>query len=260
MQVFVINLPSATKRRTFQERQLQKLGLEYQIIPAMSIDDISEATYKKHYFDWQRPMRKAEVACYFSHQNLWHKVIRNGKPALILEDDALLSKHLPFLLTQVKNKNGIDLLNLEARKRKKMISKKFEEIGNHKLYKLLQDRTGSAGYILYPGGAKKLIQHEHENGIALADAHITSCNKLIAHQIEPAMVVQLDCCEFYGIYNADTQTLPNSSIWNQCHEKSDIRFKVKRIIAQIRLGLRQLGLITKSQRRHIIVQRNDMQW
>ena len=54
----------------------------------MSAEDISKDTYKKHYYDWQRPLRKAEVACYFSHRSAWDKVIKSKKPALILEDDA----------------------------------------------------------------------------------------------------------------------------------------------------------------------------
>ncbi len=73
MQVFVINLPSATKRRTFQERQLQKLGLDYVILTATGTDDITDEVIQKHYYDWQRPLRKAEMACYFSHRNTWQK-------------------------------------------------------------------------------------------------------------------------------------------------------------------------------------------
>ena len=65
MQIFVINLPSAIERRKFQKDQLTKLGLEYKILDATSIADINEATYIKHYFDWQRPLRKTEVACYY---------------------------------------------------------------------------------------------------------------------------------------------------------------------------------------------------
>ena len=83
MQIFVINLPSAIERRKLQKDQLDKLGLEYKILDATSVEDINEATYKKHYFDWQRPLRKAEVACYYSHRSAWNKVIKNRKPALI---------------------------------------------------------------------------------------------------------------------------------------------------------------------------------
>ena len=66
MQIFVINLSSATERNRLQKNQLTKLGLKYNILNAISAEDISEYTYKKHYHDWQRPLSKNEVACYFS--------------------------------------------------------------------------------------------------------------------------------------------------------------------------------------------------
>ena len=47
MNIFVINLTGAFERRQFQKQQLIELGLEYKILNAVSIDDISNETYKK---------------------------------------------------------------------------------------------------------------------------------------------------------------------------------------------------------------------
>ena len=104
MNILVINLPGAVKRRTFQEEQLLSLGLDYQILNALSVDDIDNETYKKHYSDWQRPLHKTEVACYYSHRLAWNKIIKSNQPALILEDDALLSRCVPELLPFLKKK------------------------------------------------------------------------------------------------------------------------------------------------------------
>ena len=98
MNIFVINLSSDVERRQFQKQQLSELRLDYKILNAISTDDINKETYKKHYFDWQRPLRNTEVACYFSHRSVWQRIINNNLPALILEDDALLSKCVPELL------------------------------------------------------------------------------------------------------------------------------------------------------------------
>ena len=139
MQIFVINLPDAVKRRKLQKDQLTKLGLEYTILDATSVEDISQATYKKHYFDWQRPLRKTEVACYFSHRAAWNKVIKSNKPALILEDDAIMSKLLPELLHSLNTIENTDLINLENRSRKKFVSRSSIDIGyNSKLLRLYQ--------------------------------------------------------------------------------------------------------------------------
>ena len=209
MQIFVINLPSAIERRKFQQDQLTKLGLEYKILDATSSDDISDATYKKHYFDWQRPLRKTEIACYYSHRLAWEMVTKSRNPALIIEDDAVLSSCVPELLDNLNEIDDSDLINLENRSRKKFVSRSYIEIDcNSKLYRLYQDRTGAAGYILWPSGANKLIQREKNSGIGLADAHITACHKLKAYQVEPSPIIQLDQCNIYSINNTNTKKPP----------------------------------------------------
>jgi glycosyl transferase family 25 len=251
MNIYIINLHSEKTRRNFQESQMQKLDLKHRMIFALSTEDIAEEIYEKHFYDWQRPMRKVEVACYFSHQKLWKRVLRENKPALILEDDALLSKNLPKLLQEVEGRNDIDMLNLEVRGRKKFVSKAYENILTSKIYRLYQDRTGAAAYILYPSGAKKLLNCQDKNGIALADAHITNC-KMKSYQIEPAMALQLDQCENYNIktnyINAST-----SSISQIQRKNSSLFFKIKRIYSQIKLGFKQIKLINISKKRLIKV-------
>jgi len=258
VQIFVINLPDAVKRRKFQKDQLTKLGLEYTVLEATSVKDISEATYKKHYFDWQRPLRNTEVACYFSHRSAWDKVIKSRKPALILEDDVILSIFLPELIDNLSKIKSIDLINLENRSRKKFVSKSYIGIAcNSKLLRLYQDRTGAAGYILWPSGANKLIQLEKNSGIGLADAHITACHALKAYQVEPSPIIQLDQCEEYGISNTYSHTVSKSTV-SACHNNSGgLYFIIKRLFYQLKLASRQLFILTKSQRRYISIRKSD---
>lgn len=261
MNIFVINLASATERREFQQRQLTQLGLEFEFINATTINDIDEKTYQKHYYDWQRPLQKAEVACYFSHRYAWKKVIQSNEPALILEDDALLSRSTPKLLAELADSKDTDLINLENRSRKKIIAKTGKKITcDSKLFRLYQDRTGAAGYILWPQGAKKLIQHEQQKGIALADAHIATCYSIRAYQVEPSPVIQLDQCEHYGIQNSVNNIAKNSTISSNYRLKGSWFFRIKRIYFQLKLGLRQLVLIAKVERRYIKIRKNDFVW
>ena len=258
MQIFVINLPSAIERRKLQIGQLVKLGLEYKILDARSVDDISKAIHKKHYFDWQRPLRKTEVACYYSHRSAWEMVIKSGKPALILEDDAILSKYLPKLLDNLNDIDNSDLINLENRGRKKFVSRSHLDIDcNSKLLRLYQDRSGAAGYILWPTGANKLIQHEKKCGIALADAHITACHTLKAHQVEPSPIIQADQCVIYGVTNAYTETASMSTINIDYKYKRSAFFIIKRALSQIKLAFWQLFILTKSKRRYISIRNSD---
>ena len=258
MQIFVINLPDAVERLKLQKDQLTKLGLEYTILDATSVKDISEATYKKHYFDWQRPLRKTEVACYFSHRSAWDRVIKSQMPALILEDDAILSIFLPELLDNINKIKSTDLINLENRGRKKFVSRSHMDIEcNSKLLRLYQDRTGAAGYILWPSGANKLIQLEKRSGIGLADAHITACHALKAYQVEPSPIIQLDQCEDYGISNSYSHTVLKSTVSSSHNNSGGINFIIKRLFYQLKLASRQLFILTKSQRRYISIRNSD---
>jgi glycosyl transferase, family 25 len=252
LNIFVINLSDAVERRQFQKQQLSELGLEYKILNAVSIDDISNKTYTQHYYDWQRPLRNTEVACYFSHRSAWNKIIKTNQPALILEDDALLSKCVPELLKSFTSKQNVDYINFEASGRKKFISKVGEGIVcNSKLFRLYQDRSGAAGYILWPSGAKKLLQYEEENGISLADAQIAHCNSLVSFQIEPAHIIQLAQCNYYGIPNIYSDAIQMSTVSQPNNSKVHAIFWVKRITAQAKLGVHILSLIIKSKRKYI---------
>ena len=258
MDILIISLPNAKERRDFQQNQLSKLGLEFEFLDATSIHDLNEATYKKHYQDWQRPLKTTEVACYYSHRRAWDRVIQFNKPVLILEDDALLSKCVPELLKGFADKENTDLINLENRARKKFVSRSGESIAcNSKLLRLYQDRTGAAGYILWPSGAKKLIQCEERKGIALADAHITACNNLTVYQVEPSPIIQLDHCEYYDIKNPISNNASDSSVSSRNNPKGGVFFWLRRIYSQVTLGIRQLILIIKSERRYISIKRRD---
>jgi len=258
VQIFVINLPSAIERRKLQKDQLTKLGLKYKILNAISTSDINEETYKKHYFDWQRPLINTEVACYFSHRSAWERVIKSREPALILEDDAILSKTLPELLISLNAIENTDLINLENRSRKKFVSNSNLDIGcNSKLLRLYQDRTGAAGYILWPSGAKKLIQFEKKSGIGLADAQITSCYSLLSYQVEPSPIIQFDQCKAYGIINSYINLSSKSTVSVSQNYKGGTYFIIKRLFFQLKLAFRQLFILTKSQRRYISIKNSD---
>jgi len=258
MDILVISLPSAKDRRIFQQEQLTKLKLDFEFLKATTTTDISKNSYKKHYYDWQRPLRKTEVACYYSHRNAWEKIIKSNNPSLILEDDALLSKCITELLESLSTKENVDLINLENRGRKKFISRSYESIEcSSKIFKLYQDRTGAAGYILWPSGAKKLIDHERRKGIALADAHITDCHTLQAFQVEPSPIIQLDYCEYYQIKNPINTSAIKSTVSSYNNTSGGARFIVKKLLKQLQLGIRQLGLIFISTRRYIKIRTQD---
>jgi glycosyl transferase family 25 len=128
---------------------------------------------------------------------------------------------------------------------------------NSKLLRLYQDRTGAAGYILWPSGANKLIQLEKRSGIGLADAHITGCHALKAYQVEPSPIIQLDQCKDYGISNTYSHTVLKSTVSTRANYRGGAYFILKRLLYQLKLALRQLHILTKSQRRYISIRNSD---
>lgn len=259
MNVLIINLPRHTDRLAFQQRQMDQLGLQYEIISAADVSTTSDQVFQALCDTWERPMRKAEVCCYLSHVKAWQTVAKSNEPALVLEDDALLSNKTPDLLTSISAK-PFDLVVLEVRARKKIVStRRFSLTKDHALLRLYQDRTGSAGYVVSPSGAKKLLDKAALGKAGNADAFISSHYALNAYQVEPAAIIQLDMCENYGLV-PPLQT--SSSIGNIERPASTLplwRFKLRRIQSQLRMGWRILSVWHKAQRRFIALETSHFQ-
>lgn len=255
MKILIINLALSTDRLKFQQEQLTSLGLAFERLEATSTTSLKKPA-DNQLLGWERPLRLVELACYLSHKSAWERVCEVNEPVLILEDDALLSKHCKKVLKSLENRSDADLITLEIRSRKKIISREGEELSlTHKLYKLFQDRTGAAGYILWPSGAKKLLEKANVSSPALADAFISSCYSLSAFQVEPAVIIQLDQCSSYDMVNKHSTHSTISS-----HNKPSTKqlgiflvflFRLKRIKSQLKMGLRQLSVIFSGEKRHI---------
>ncbi|WP_066566366.1 glycosyltransferase family 25 protein [Snodgrassella sp. CFCC 13594] len=250
----IINLDRSKERLAFQCQQLAALGVNMQRLPAVNADDLSVHDYEALANGWERKMRPAEVACFLSHQAAWQKVADDGHPYLILEDDALLSRQLPQLLQALsENIWQADYVTLEARNRKKLLGKQsFDLIDGNRLYRLYQDRSGAAAYVLYPQGARKLLIKTAQEEAALADAFLCRAYELNAYQIYPAAAIQLDQCMAYGLrqtnFFASTITPANHTKLNAPNVRSHLCFKYRRIAAQCRMGWRQLTVLGRAHR------------
>ena len=261
----VINLEHSTQRLAFQQAQLAHLGIAMQRLSAVGTNSIDPVRYEQLANGWQRKLRLAEVACFLSHQLAWQYVAANGQPMLILEDDALLSQHTPELLAALNTQPPpADLVSLETRSRKKLLGKHSWPASPHfKRHPLYQDRTGAAAYVLYPQGAQKLLHQSANHAPALADAFISSCYSLSAYQIVPAAAIQLDQCQAYGLPfdNPFASTItPADNHKPAANTTADaLQFKLRRIGAQIKMGWRQLSLVSRSSRSHVGIRANDLQ-
>ena len=240
IQTLVINLKSASARMAFQQEQLLNMGIAWKRMPAITIDDIRIENDAIYWDGWQRPLAPTERACLRSHMACWQVVYDNSAPCLILEDDALLADDLPAVLASATQIKDFDLLQLETRNRAKYLEKKIFNVGPVEARALLIDRTGAAGYVLWPTGAKKLLDHV-ARAPGLADSIIAKPGLLRAAQVVPAQVIQNDMAELYDV----PQEWPSeiSSVSSPLHRKSrkSSAQKLRRIMEQLSLGFRQLG-------------------
>jgi glycosyl transferase family 25 len=252
MRVLLINLATAPERLAFQRRQLASLGLAFERLDAVRADRLPD-TFSEAYWDrWQRPLRSWERACTLSHRNAWLQVIESGAPTLILEDDAILSCRVPELLEVLKGRKDIDHVNLEVRRRKKLIDRQLEQLTSDVgLRRLYQDRSGSAAYVLWPSGARKLLKRI-EKVPGLADALISSTYEMRSFQTDPACAVQVDRCADYGL---PVPIEGHSSVLDEAAGiqivKKRRRFPLRRSRSQLRLALRQIARMWVSERREI---------
>ena len=256
MKALVINLQSATERMSAMAHQLRGLGLDFDRIEATNSDQAAMTLTAEYWQSWERPLKDTEKACLLSHIEAWEKVIAAHQPMLILEDDAVLSKHVPQLLEALRGRVDIDHLTLETRDRRKLLAHKAEPVTETlALRRLLQDRSGAAAYLLWPSGAQKLIAHTKRRA-GLADAVICQAYDMASYQVEPACAVQQDRCALYGIA---TDYEPRSAIdaGQAAKEKKSLRFRLRRASAQLRMGLRQLAFAGRAEQRKVALNPAD---
>lgn len=227
MQVFVINLARATDRMALMARQLELLGLDFTRLEAVTPETLEPDANDAHWQRWQRPMRSTEMALTASHRAVWRQV-RDG-PALVLEDDALLSFGIADWLSAVADRPGIEHLSLETRGRKKLLTR-----GPGELWAMHQDRTGSAAYVIWPAGARALL--EREAAVAAPSDALISETPMASFQAVPARAVQFDMCAAYGI-PAPVETRSLIDAVEKPPVPRGAGFRRRRILGQLAMGL-----------------------
>ncbi len=263
MKILIINLEREKQRMSFQNSQMKRLGLKFERLPAITTNDIPPRELAIRALQWERPMKKVEVACLYSHRSAWKITAQGNEPVLILEDDVLLSSKTPKILASLEKTKIANHVTLEIRGRKKILGRNAVELSDHTfMSRLYQDRTGAGAYVLWPEAASILLE-KSDSAAGLADAVIAAAYEMSSWQIEPAAAMQLDQCASYGI---DSPLETVSAISQNSNDKPSasgqlisMNFKRRRYVSQIRMGLRQLFNISRARRRFATVEINDFQ-
>ncbi len=116
----------------------------------------------------------------------------------MLEDDAVLSRRIAGALPVLAAFGGADFLNLESFDRKRFAARRASDLGGVAVRRMYRDKSGSAGYLLWPSGAAKLLSRTDRRGAAPVDAFLHGFSGLVSWQAEPALVVQAHILEARG--------------------------------------------------------------
>ena len=228
----------------FQRKQMEALSLDWERLEAVTPRTLSVPPEDPRWQRWERPLRAVEVAILASHLTAWERVTAERAPQLIVEDDVMLAAEVPTLLRQLENETGLDHVTLEVRNQRKLVGGSHSRLPIHRLY---QDRSGAAAYVLWPSGAR-ILRSRAAKRPALADALIATAYELNSWQANPALAIQIDKCDAYGI---SPPMATSSSGTTESHSRRNGLHRARRIAGQLRLGLRYLAKRPISNRRRI---------
>ena len=161
MKIFLINLDNAKIRLRYQEKQMERLGLDFERWRATPINEIEQEFIQDFHKKWKWVWSPLDyyIALFYDHMQLWKKIIASGKPALILEDDVFFCPDIKEVLSHIEAGGFQGYINLEQSLSKRTISTNSQTLG-YKDYHLIQsyrDKTGAAGYIADPEAASILL-------------------------------------------------------------------------------------------------------
>ena len=200
--IFYINLARRPDRRAFMEDQFNRLGLTAERVEAVTPDDLPHSDRIKYCNpDRRRWMTETEFACNLSHAMAWRRFLDDGSEhALILEDDATLSRSLPSFLGTVRDAAPdipvirIETLGGEARR----LGPVEQQIMPHiALRRCFTRDAGAGGYLLTRAAAALLIGRT-EMKTELVDAVLfnpfTPLAKILeVRYCDPALSIQKSC-------------------------------------------------------------------
>ncbi|MBF9033460.1 glycosyl transferase family 25 [Rhodobacterales bacterium HKCCE2091] len=248
MRAYVINLASARDRMAFMARQLDLLGLDWERVEAVTPQTLDPGPEAPVWQRWQRPLRVTEMALCASHMACWRRILADDRPGLVLEDDALLSVDISQSLKHISVLRGIDHVSIETRSRKKLVSRSAHP--DAPIRRLWQDRTGSAAYVAFPEGAARMLARA-ERAAAPSDALISATRDQRSYQSDPALAIQLDQCAAYGIAPPMETVSLIDAVAKPRADGGGAAFRMRRIGAQVGMGVRRLAHLVDAERVHI---------
>lgn len=195
---YVISLTSADQRREHIKQEFAQKEVDFQFFDAITPVAALSLAKEMHLNYSEMYLTQSELACFMSHVSLWKKIVDENIPYMaIFEDDIYLGENAQKLLNHSDwIQTDWHIIKLEAFAERTFLSSNYVSIadGTRKVYQLLGQNYGTAGYILSLVGAKVLLA-QIKDAIHLPLDHFMF-EKLVLqrsfaiHQVNPTLCIQ----------------------------------------------------------------------
>jgi glycosyl transferase, family 25 len=164
MEVFLINLDSATGRLASAQEQLGRCQIAFERISAIRGADLSasektalysEALNKKHFY---QPLSDGEIGCSASHLAVW-KIAKQRQLdyCLVLEDDFSISESINTTLLSIEQlPNSWDIIRLNSRAQEIPLASKVLH-DQTQLIRFSRVPSRTTAYVISKRGIDKLL-------------------------------------------------------------------------------------------------------
>ena len=195
---YVISLSSADQRREHIKQEFDKKEVAFEFFDALTPNTALPFVKSLGLKVDRSCLTDGEIACLMSHVSLWKKIVDENIPYMaIFEDDIYLGENAQKLLNHSDwIQTDWHIIKLEAFAERTFLSSNYVSIadGTRKVYQLLGQNYGTAGYILSLVGAKVLLA-QIKDAIHLPLDHFMF-EKLVLqrsfaiHQVNPTLCIQ----------------------------------------------------------------------
>lgn len=179
--------------------QLQAMGLETDIFPAVVDGDFVREGNTIFYKDMTFPVDYGQIGCFLSHVMLWKLCIEKNCTLLVLEDDALLpAEHQANVLEALKQYDELpdQGYTLYLQGQLPYAQYGIHLFPAHTLYVVtpglrhafpINDLAGTAAYAIKPLAAKRLLERMRTMPISAVDGSIhRAVNERVIRVLVPA--------------------------------------------------------------------------
>lgn len=156
--VFLINLDRHDGRLRFMQTQLAALGVAFTRFRAVNGYDPAEiASNDKASF---ANLSQGEIGAWESHRGVWREILRRGQPAIVLEDDVMLSSDFGRLDFTEELIAQADVVKLDYFRQPSTYGVRQIPVGgdDRAAQRLIGSERLASAYLVTPAGAAKLLE------------------------------------------------------------------------------------------------------